>query len=541
MMIPVTSRATAVLAAWLALTSGVARARDPDPMLRIPLAPMGFQTLSSSFLLAGSSMLTVDFVDKDHLLVTFDVRRLMPRVVDDPPTDDDRVVSVLLVELPSGKVLARTEWRMHDRAQYLWNLGHGRFLLRVRDHLTMIAPREAVLPGDAFREAPFLSLERLGRRILAVQVSADDDLLTVETTQLSSAQLADPDQPDPAPVQLNFYRLHDTDASKGVLGAVSAGAIRTRVAVGLPITASGFLDVVEGGRDQWLFNFDTHDGKVMELAEWDTSCFPRPTLVGHGEFVAFGCRGGQDRNDLAGFNLKGEQMWQQNFSDSHLDPNFAFAPVAGRFALERTVVDSTANSNLLAPSQINAEEVRVFQTYNGRLLFRTECTPAEPAGQNFALSPDGMQIAVVRETAVRHAATREDGAYSEVSTAVEVYALPALSNKDEAAVKEAAGLAPGDTGARIDLSLMRHPAAGAAKAKAAAALEGDLPVESADTPATQVSGGSPDAGGKGQASVDAGSTNVSEGDEPPAAPRKPPTLYGPDERPKERPAEKTPQ
>ena len=79
------------------------------------------------------------------------------------------------------------------------------------------------------------------------------------------------------------------------------------------MTTGGILDVIEGGKDRWLFNFDELTGKVDELAELDTTCFPRATFVGHGEFVAFGCRGSADKVDFAGFNLKGEQMWQQNF------------------------------------------------------------------------------------------------------------------------------------------------------------------------------------------------------------------------------------
>ena len=43
----------------------------PGAPLRIPLEPMGYQPMLPEFLLAGSSMLTVDFVDKNHLLITF--------------------------------------------------------------------------------------------------------------------------------------------------------------------------------------------------------------------------------------------------------------------------------------------------------------------------------------------------------------------------------------------------------------------------------------------------------------------------------------
>ena len=85
----------AALVAWVA--GGSAWARVPDPPIRIPLQPLGYQSIVQDFLLQGNSMLTVDFVDSDHLLVTFGVRRLMTREVDPPPDDDDRMVEAVLL------------------------------------------------------------------------------------------------------------------------------------------------------------------------------------------------------------------------------------------------------------------------------------------------------------------------------------------------------------------------------------------------------------------------------------------------------------
>ena len=535
-------RVGAMLAAWAMLAAGVARARDAGQVARIPLGPMGYQTMVPEFLLAGSSMLTVDFVDANHLLITFGVRQLMERLADDPPDDDDRTVGAALVELPSGKLLARTQWRLHDRGQYLWSLGHGRFLLRVRDRLAVLAPMQAVGAGDAFREVPLLHIDR---HIVAVQVSPDADLLTVETTKRASGEpgvasdvtlvdpaLHDPAQPDSAPVQLNFYRLMSTGAGAEGLLAVSAGAIRARTAVELPMTTGGFLNVMEGGKDRWLFNFDAHSGKVSELAEFDTTCFPHPTFVSHGEFVAFGCRGSAEKQDLAGFNLKGEEMWQQSFSDTHIAPTFAFAPAAGRFALGRIVVTGAGDpEGPLTESVVSAQEVRVMQSYNGKLLFRIDCTPVERAGENFALSADGLRLAVVRETLVHHAATKDYDEYTEREAAVEVYALPPLTEKDVAAVKAAEALAPKDAGARIDLSLERAstPVAGDAR-DAASGVSAAGEDSSSRAPAAASEGA---AVGESGAPAAAGAATAAavEGDAEPGTARKRPTLYGPDETP----------
>jgi hypothetical protein len=511
--------AATVLLASMVLPASAAAAHDPAAgPLRIPLEPMGYQTLSQEFLLAGSSMLTVDFVDKDHLLITFGVRRLMKREANDPVDDADRTIGAFLVELASGKVLARTEWRVHDRGQYLWNLGRGRFLLRVRDRLTMFAPLASPDPADAFREVPLLRVER---HVVAVLVSPDCDLLTVETTKwaMGSGEATEGFSADPAPVQINFYRLIDT--ADGLV-ASEAGTIRTRTAVALPLTTAGLLDVLEGGKNHWLFNFNEHTGKVDELAEFDTSCFPRPTFVGHSEFVAFGCRGDRDKLDFAGFNLKGEAMWQQNFYESYVNPTFAFAPEAGRFALERTLVNGPFDPEMpLLAAFVTAEEVRVYQSYDGKQLFKIDCSPVERAGQNFALSPDGMKLAVVRELQVRHPSTKDTPAYTQGEVGVEVYALPALSKEDQAAVKDAQDHAPVDTGVRIDVALQRTAGR---PAKDAPVPDPAPEAEAQTAPAAEPKNPAADAG----PAPDAGT--VTEGDVQPAGPRKPPTLYGPDDK-----------
>ena len=63
-------------------------------------------------------------------------------------------MDAVLLELPTGKVLARTTWRLHDHAQYLWNLGHGHFLLRIRDTLTTFAPLANSLQASPSPNAP---------------------------------------------------------------------------------------------------------------------------------------------------------------------------------------------------------------------------------------------------------------------------------------------------------------------------------------------------------------------------------------------------
>lgn len=521
----------------LALSAPAALARDPLPAMRIPLNPIGYQPSLPEFLAAGSTMATLHYVDGNHILVTFGLRRLMKRDANDPPNDADRTIGAFLLELPSGKVVAKTEWRLHDRGQYLWDLGDGRFLLRVREQLSVIEPAHALRPEDALRERLLLHLTR---RIVSITVSAEHDLLTVQTVEQAPAVIL-ADAPATAaarsPVLVSFYRLH---SAEGTLTVISSGAVRSAAPLALPLNTGGFLDTVEGTHSRFNFRFNTGNGAPTELGDWDTSCVPHSTFVSRSEFVSFGCRGGPEHQTIAGFNLGGDFMWQQSFYEPHVNPGFVFAPAAGRFALGRTIVSPGTNTFAdLTPAEITSQEVRVYQTYNGKIVLRVNCTPAMRAGQNFALSADGMHLAVLRETAVPHKA-KDEPAYTSHQAAIEIYDLPPLSRQDEAAVAAARKLAPPDTGLRIDqtikpLTSASNPSTGAAATPSAATANSSAtpdappPVSTGATVITEPPAVLPDAA--------ATRHNLDEGDAPAedGSRRNPPTLYAPEEK---RPAPK---
>jgi hypothetical protein len=409
-------------------------AAKPEPPLRIPLENFGFQPLPAQFLLNGSSMLTLHYVDDKHLLLTFVVHRLIPRLPDEPEDDQDRIVDAVLLELPTGRALARTSWHLHDHAQYLWNLGHGHFLLRVRDTLTTFAPLANLNTSEPFAQQPFLvSAER---RLAALIVSPEADLLIIETVKrtppspkpktpiLGPTPPPSPELTQRDPVQINFYRIHAADDG-GPVQATPAGAVQTPRAGDVPATTAGYLAVVDQGHQHWAFDFHSYAGKIAELSPFDSTCSPAPLFVSHSEFIAFGCRSGQTRQQLGGFNMRGEEMWEQGLFGDFIAPSIAYAPTSGRFALSRVMLRTSAVADQpISSDEVSAQTVVVYQTGTGKQLLRTDCSPVERAGQNFALSPNGLGLAVVH------------------ADAIEIYNLPPLTTKDESDLKLARSIAP---------------------------------------------------------------------------------------------------
>jgi len=417
---------------------------EERPLL-IPLAPLGYQVLPMKFMSTMATVNTLHFVDDTHLLFTFTVRTLLPRLPDAQEGDDDRNVAVELLELPTGKVLAKTEWRTRDHDRYLWPLGNGRFLLRQRSRLSVIDPLRNLQNGQPFEQQVFLDLKR---PIGHVAVSPEGDLLGVETLPppkpkmkqvdadaqaLAVAMGADSklkvrtvEPADGPPVKIYFFRLHTENADGGGrLIAQMSGLIGAPNLIALPATAEGFLDLKRESAAMWDFDFVSHSGKRVELSGYETSCPPHPYWISRSEFIALGCHGSADRVELSYFNMKGDEPWLAVLNGVQVSPVIISAPEAGRFALSRTLVDANIFDNeTLLPDDLTAQEITVFQGHDGRQLLKVQAQPIQRAGQNFDLSPSGLQFAVLR------------------GENIEVYKLPPLTEKDKKALELARSMAP---------------------------------------------------------------------------------------------------
>ena len=538
--------ASGVLAgAVLTATSGTAcagsKGKPEDKPVVIPLEPLGFSLISPHFVSPLATNFTVHFVDENHLLLTYTARTLLARLPDRQEDDDDRNVAALLLDLPSGKVLAKTEWRTRDRDKFLWPLGHGRFLLRVRSRLSVIDPVGNLAAGGAeraFRQEEFLELKR---PIGYVSVSPEKDLLGVETLSprpkvkavdadaaaLAAAMAGTGDAGTPAKVQIvgepkrpaveiYFFRLKMENADgTGRMLAQSAGIVGSPTLINLPATGDGYLDMKRETAQTWDLDFVSHAGKRMELAGFDTSCAPRPYFVSRSEFVAFGCRGSDDRAELSYFNLKGEEPWVSALGGQQVSPIVVAAPAAGRFAVSRTLVSSNAyDLQSLTSSDLTSQEITVMQNHDGRQLLKLQASPIQRAGQNFDLSPEGMHFVIIR------------------NGNLEVYPLPALTGADKKALEEVRKMEPERTEGPVKLNSIAVAVAPTGPAGSTAESGSSSPAAKPSTggasalPTTESSQSAAGASGTtavGQITSSEGQLGDTEGNS-----RKKPSLYSPE-------------
>ena len=502
--------------------------------MRLPLADLGFPGYPVALMHAGASMATIHVLDRSHLLFTYGLRKLVPRLPGDDGNDHDRLVGAEVVEVPSGKILARTEWHLHDYGRYLWCVGHGVFVLRSANELSFFEPLRGLAAGKAFERTALLHRE--GHPEMVTN-SPDGEIVTVELQKQDETQEAEGDeQPRRKHTVIEFYRLVLPKDTGGNAELRPAGLVGSPGLLRLALDGDGYLwseDPARGSR--WSVSFNEYEGKAQELAAVDSTCSPHLELLSRSEFAVLSCGASEDSQMLAAYGFDGHENWEEHVGGDLQPPAFVTAPAAGRFAMSRLSASSGGSpaGMIGAADGAMTQEIRVYGTESGDLLLSLQCLPVARTPENFDLSADGRTLAVLGNDSIN------------------LYTLPELSARDRKDLADAATMTPPLGSGPVALRritrpvveedavsseettapqrpLIATPSAGgtAADANAGPRTPGRvrLPDRGVTTTTSQAQGGTPGANGDDH-----------------AAPRKPPTLLAPGEKQEYKDPTKTPE
>jgi len=359
--------------------------QPPQPAVRIDVAPLGYVPPGSFYLTYRLSSATLGFIDNDHLLFTFRVGGLLRRLPSDQLDDDDQEIRAVVLDLRTGKVVKQTEWREHDRSAYLWPYQNGTFLVRVRDSL--------FLTDASLQLRPYLNLPA-GLRY--IQISPDRKLTVLET-----------DEPEKAPANVDDTRAlgNGSPVKVMILPSGSTAAIAESHAhdvTPIPMLGSGLLDTLEGAAPgTWALRMVPFHGSPHILAEIKTACRPTPDAVSASVALIVGCYLDGDDHSITAVSSDGKWLWQARWENKYVWGWFTSAENGSRFVYESLEVNRPISTfDALYPEDIQAQLAGVYDTESGKLVLVRDASPVLTAGQNVALSPDGMRFAILRDGAI---------------------------------------------------------------------------------------------------------------------------------------------
>jgi VWFA-related protein len=384
-----------ILPVFAAQETPTAVIADPKPSTRIGLSPVGFHEPSRMDRIAEyQPSLSLDFIDANHVLLTFNRKQLIKRQPECPADHQDRLMHAAVLEIPSGKVVAETDWYLHDRRRYLWPLSPGRFLLRKWNSLYVV---DSNLQETLLLKSP--------KDLLWVSVTPDGRQIITETendTKPSDSGHQPSSKTQPKFV-VQFLDLKTLANQRTLL---------FNNFTNLTGTSAGYADVIRK-HDVWLLRFGPTVSKRHSLARVRSQTvpvvlYPTENTLLIGRCATSGCNYG-----VTAFTLTGQRLWRQHWPGLRSFPEITRSEDRSRFSVSTLLVEPSPSGSSnsedsdedpfqakVSERDVLRQEIQVFETASGAPVLSVSISPAVVTGQNVSLSPDGRRLALLRGSAL---------------------------------------------------------------------------------------------------------------------------------------------
>jgi hypothetical protein len=364
-----------------------------QPAFTIPIEPLGFSAPAQFYLGTRNCMVSLDFLDEDHLLLTFRIPGLIHRDHrDGVPSGDERKVRALVLHLPDGAVQAEAVWSLHDRRRYLWMLDNGQFLLRDREELKVGDASLQLKPFLRF-PGPVLWVEMDPNRKFVVTGSSEPPTSASRAGEVASAGPA-----AAALVSDDSKDSHEPDLVLRILARDSGKVLlvsHVQSAIHLPINSDGFLETLRGIGKSWLIQLAHFEGGNTPLGSVDSFCSPELDFVSSRLFLATTCQSDGGPRVVA-MTTGGKRLWENGGGGSLIWPALMTSADGLRIARETLEVNHSVNAFApLGTDDIKGQDVQVFDAATGKIVLRAKASPIFDIGGNVALSPSGRRAAII--------------------------------------------------------------------------------------------------------------------------------------------------
>jgi VWFA-related protein len=354
---------------------------DSTPVRQIDLAKLGYQGLSSESRLMTTANVTVNFLDDNHLLLTFNPKKLFQRDPACPPSHKDRSIQAEVIELASGRVVRQASWYLHDEHRYLWPLGDGHFLLRKLNSLYQV---DQELHEKLLLESP--------KPLLWTGVTPDGRQIMVETAVDDSGKVRNAAK---AKVKIDFLDVKSLAVQR---------TIQVSQVLPLEATSLGFGDAVRGMSGKiWLVRFGSGFKDRSYITRVKSRCVPDLLFPTNNTMFVGRCSAEGSDYSVSIFTLTGHFLWREKWSQHRYEPAIERSEDGSRVAIS-TLVGAADDGALLKEEeewpQVQ-QSFRVVDAASGTPVLSTKAGSAILKGQNFALSPTGNQFAVLDGSILR--------------------------------------------------------------------------------------------------------------------------------------------
>ncbi len=321
------------------------------------------------------------YLGSKQILFTFNPHLLVRRP-DVEASPQLRIVRGVLIDLQTMKVLKSINWRVLDARQYLWPIGNERVLVHVG--------RELQMYGAGLKLEQRVSLSG---PLAFLQISPSGNYFAAGTVQERHSravhdQLAEAEGQEP-----------EEDVEVKVLSAefhVLATVTRSSRDAPPVLSDEGEIRVPTIGKNRWRVVENTWDGQRRVVAQVNSSCQPKVTTLQPDLLFLVGCDRQSDGKWYRMLRSDGKPVLKGWSPSEEIEQTANGA--TGTFAVGVAKANKPiAAESVFRTTDLESENIGVYRVENGHREFAVSVTSPVPTLQTFVLSPDGGQLAVLKE------------------------------------------------------------------------------------------------------------------------------------------------
>jgi len=329
---------------------------------------------------------TLNFLDGQNLLFTYDPHRLRQRIPNGISSESVRTIRAVVLDPATLRVRRILDWQIQGEGQYLWRAGPGRILVHLGPRLRLLGPNLAVI-----HEIP------LEGKLVFVSSSPSGDHIAVGTlherhTRALHEQLAETLKTQPE--EDVDIQLFDQDLRVQL-------AVRQSSSLPPPVLSdAGEVRVNSSGLNHWLIREYNWNRTIRTIAKVTSQCRPDlATPLPHAIFIV-GCNPSTSQNWYRMIRLDGHPILNSQGSSEDLEQSSSSTDEAD-FAV-RVVRANAAVSrgDSFYKQDLKEQQVSVYRASDGKRLFSTISPGISLAEQSFALSPNGTQLAIISDLTI---------------------------------------------------------------------------------------------------------------------------------------------
>ncbi len=356
------------------------------PALTLAIKPLGYSPKENREVTSFGYDASITYLDAHDLLFTFDPHKLRERG-GGFRHEGFRTVRAVIVD-PSTQTVKRVlDWRVQGEGRYIWRVGDDRLLVHVGRQLRLFGPdlspiRAVSLPGSL----AWLSAAPSGNHFA---VGIYDERHSPEVHQhLLDVTGEDPEEDIDVQLydgELNLLLSSPRSSSSHAPVLSDLGEIRTRLI----------------SHTQWQISEYRWDRTDHKIARTTSSCRPRITTLPSGYLFVIGCD-----------STPGILWYRMLRPDGHPvlkghSPSAEIEQASTSVSPDEFALRIVKALRPMSPGQpfrrtdIESQVISVYRTSDGHRLFSTSAAEVPMAEQSFALSPEGNQVALIGDSAIR--------------------------------------------------------------------------------------------------------------------------------------------